>query len=82
MEDVDVGDVGGLVVCIGLRELRSEEIDAAGVAVGAIGMVALLVNVVGAERPVAGEGVLHAARDVNRVRGLVGGIDQVGATSG
>ena len=44
-------------------------------------MVALLVDVVRAERPVKAEGMLHAAGDVNRIRCSISGVDNVGCST-
>ena len=45
-------------------------------------MVALFMDIVGAERPVTGKAMLHAAGDVDGVRRAVCGIDQVGGSAG
>jgi hypothetical protein len=45
-------------------------------------VVALFVDVVGAEGPVGVEGMLNAAGDVDGVGSLVAGVDDVGGSSG
>ncbi len=85
LKHVDVGhDVGLIGGVVGVRRgnERGEEIGAAGVGEGAIAVVALLVDVVGAGQPVLIEGVLGAAGDVNGVGRLVGGTDEVAGGAG
>ena len=60
---------------------RSEQICAAGVGEGAVAVIALLVDVIGADQPVLVESVLHAARDVNGVGRLVIGADEIAGSA-
>ena len=75
VEDVHIRNIGRLKR-IARGKLRRKQVGAARVAVRAVGVVALLVNVIGAQCPVGAERMLHATRRVNRIRRPVVGSDQ------
>ena len=60
---------------IGRAVVRAED-RGIGIGIGAIAVIALLVRVVGAEHPVAGQRALHSGGGVDGIRRLVVGINQ------
>ena len=76
MKDIDIGHIDGLIGVVG-GQLRREEVCASGVAIGAISMIALLVDVVRGERPIRVESVLNAAGDVDCIGRPVSGVNDV-----